>query len=412
MDDKRKTKAQLLAELAELRHQVAELERSGTASAQAEEMLRENEERLRQIVSSIREVVWLRDTKTLEVLYVNPAYEELWGRSCASLYENPTSFFDAVHPEDKERILQAIQNQYRGVPFSEEYRIVRPDGSLRWVWGRTFPIGNAAGEVYRIAALAEDITARKHAEEALRQFNAELLARNEDSDAFAHTVAHDLKNPLSYIIGFADTLIEYDATFSDEQRLEILHKIVKSGYRLNEIIEELLLLSRVHQTEVTKEPLNTARIVAEVRQRLSHMIEDSHAEISEPSEWPIAIGYEPWVQEVWVNYLTNALKYGGMPSTAPCIELGATTQPDGQVRFWIRDHGIGITAENQSRLFRPFTRLDQARAKGHGLGLSIVKRIVEKMGGQVNVESTGVPGEGSVFGFTLPGAVTQILNSG
>jgi PAS domain S-box-containing protein len=132
-----------------------------TSPEPTERALRESEERLRQITSSLREAVWLRDARTLALLYVNPAYETIWGRSVESFYQDPTSFVAAVHPEDKGRVMQAIEAQSRGVPFDQEYRIVRPDGSLRWVWGRTFPVLNAAGEVYRMVAVVEDITARK-----------------------------------------------------------------------------------------------------------------------------------------------------------------------------------------------------------------------------------------------------------
>jgi len=113
----------------------------------------------------------------------------------------------------------------------------------------------------------------------------------------------------------------------------------------------------------------------------------------------VAVGYEQWVEEVWVNYVSNAIKYGGQP---PRVELGAETQPHGLVRFWVRDNGPGISPEEQARLFTPFTRLDQACVKGHGLGLSIARRIVERLGGQVAVESA--VGPGSVFSFTLPAA--------
>jgi len=102
---------------------------------------------------------------------------------------------------------------------------------------------------------------------------------------------------------------------------------------------------------------------------------------------------------VWVNYITNAMKYGGVP---PLIELGADTPIDGRVRFWVRDNGAGISLEDQEKLFTAFTRLDDARAEGYGLGLSIVKRIIEKLGGAVSVESSGISGEGCTFGFTLP----------
>ena len=147
-----------------------------TKRKRAEFALIESEEKLRQIASSLREAVWLRDTRTLAVLYVNPAYESIWGRTCESLYQNPTSFLDAVHPEDKERLMEAIKKQYQGIPFDQEYRIIRPDGSLRWIWGRTFPIKNEVGETYRVAAVAEDITERKQAEETLRENESWLRA--------------------------------------------------------------------------------------------------------------------------------------------------------------------------------------------------------------------------------------------
>jgi two-component system sensor histidine kinase/response regulator len=150
--------------------------------------------------------------------------------------------------------------------------------------------------------------------------------------------------------------------------------------------------------EVDMGPLDMAKVVDEACQRLVYMVEEYQAELVLPLEhaWPVSVGYGPWVEEVWVNYLSNALKYGGRP---PRVELGATVQEDGIVRFWVHDNGPGLTPGEQGRLFTPFTQLDQARAKGHGLGLSIVRRIVEKMGGEVGVESE--VGQGSTFFFTL-----------
>jgi signal transduction histidine kinase len=145
------------------------------------------------------------------------------------------------------------------------------------------------------------------------------------------------------------------------------------------------------------EPLDMTNIVTQVLQRLAHIIEEHEAEITLPKTWPVALGYGPWIEEVWANYISNAIKYGGQP---PRIELGADSQKSGPIRFWIHDDGPGLTPEEQSRLFTPFTRLDQVRAKGYGLGLSIVQRIVSKLGGQVGVESK--LGQGSTFSFTLP----------
>jgi signal transduction histidine kinase len=130
------------------------------------------------------------------------------------------------------------------------------------------------------------------------------------------------------------------------------------------------------------------------------MIAEHQAEIILPVEWPVALGHAPWIEEVWVNYLSNGIKYGGKP---PSLRLGASTM-DGMARFWVQDNGPGLSPVEQARLFTEFTQLSQVEIRGHGLGLAIVRRIVEKLGGQVGVESPGVPGDGCTFFFTLPQA--------
>jgi signal transduction histidine kinase len=193
---------------------------------------------------------------------------------------------------------------------------------------------------------------------------------------------------------------------TNEELPEHLQAIVRTGRKMSNVITELLLLSGVRKRQVELSPLDMASIVAEARERLADMIEESQAELILPPGWPIARGYAPGIEEVWINYLINALKYGGQP---PRVELGGIMQADSMVRFWIRDNGPGLTIEEQARLFTPFTQLGQAQTKGQGLGLSIVRRIMEKLGGQVGVESEGVAGQGSTFFFTLPGLVDPSL---
>jgi PAS domain S-box-containing protein len=234
--------------------------------------------------------------------------------------------------------------------------------------------------------------------EALRQQTQELQKSNQELDAFAHTVAHDLKGPVGLIVGFAQTLEESLAEIPHQELVQYLRTIARSGRKMNNIIKELLLMATVRKAQVDLEHVDTAGILSETTDRLAYRIEEYHAEIILPENWPVAMGYAPWLEEVWVNYIDNAIKYGGQP---PRIELGAATQPDGSVRFWVRDNGPGITPEDQTRLFKPFTQIWAVRAQGHGLGLSIVQRIVEKLGGQVGVES--LVGQGSTFFFTLLG---------
>ncbi|MBN1485200.1 MAG: PAS domain S-box protein [Chloroflexia bacterium] len=242
-----------------------------------------------------------------------------------------------------------------------------------------------------------DISERKELEEALRQRALELQTQNEELDAFAHTVAHDLKNPLSSVVGYAELLEKAWSELPPQDVEKYLGIIGRSGRKMGNIIEALLLLSQVRNTETVQERLNMADIVDEVRRSLDAQIQEAGAEVTLPASWPIVLGYAPWVEEVWLNYFSNALKYGGRP---PRLELGADKASQGMVRFWLRDHGPGIPVEDQARLFAPFTRLSQVRIEGQGLGLSIVQRIVEKLGGEVGVESE--LGQGSLFYFTLP----------
>ena len=225
----------------------------------------------------------------------------------------------------------------------------------------------------------------------------ELRRLNEELDAFAHTAAHDLQNPLNLIINYAALLDEETRLSGDHQAY--LTALMRNAQRMYNVIEELLLLAGVRKAKVALKPLNMGRIVAEAQLRLTHLIQESHAEFYFPEQWPTALGHAPWVEEVWVNYLSNGIKYGGQP---PRLRLGATERSDGTISFWVRDNGPGLSSEQQLLLFTPFTRLDQVRATGHGLGLSIVRRIVGRLGGEVGVESEGIPGRGCKFFFTLP----------
>jgi signal transduction histidine kinase len=240
----------------------------------------------------------------------------------------------------------------------------------------------------------------KQSEERLRQYTLELQARNEDLDAFARTVAHDLKTPL-FSITICSNLLEEDQTLSfNEDQQELLDNITETAFTMNNIVDELLLLAEVRKVEVQVEPLDMTLLVSGVIKRLAHLLQECQGEVVSPDTWPVVLGHGPWVEEVWVNYISNAIKYGGRP---PRIELGAAQLED-RVRFWVKDNGLGLAPQDQAQLFNSFTQLRQVRVTGHGLGLSIVKRIVDKLNGEVGVESEGVPGQGSLFFFTLPNA--------
>ena len=139
-----------------------------TNRKQAEQALRDSEERFNELTRNIHQVFWMTDAQKNQVIYVSPAYEKIWGRSCESVYQNPRSFLDSVHPADRERVIASLSQQASG-GYDEEYRIMRPAGDVRWIRARAFPIQDSQGTVYRIAGISEDITRRKQTQEALDQ---------------------------------------------------------------------------------------------------------------------------------------------------------------------------------------------------------------------------------------------------
>ena len=239
---------------------------------------------------------------------------------------------------------------------------------------------------------------RQHDQQLIEE-QAQLIA---ELDAFAHTVAHDLKNPLSAVSGFAELMLLPSLTLPEEQKADLLTKIVLGADKMSSIIDSLLLLANVRKAgDLEMHEVYMYLLIPEVKGRLNTMFEEHTPELIVPESWPIGIGYAPWVEEIWANYMSNAIKYGGQPAR---IEIGADEPIDDMIRYWIKDNGKGMTEAEQARLFMPFTRLASTKKiDGHGLGLSIVQRIAQKMGGEVGVEST--VGEGSLFYFTLPTAI-------
>lgn len=233
----------------------------------------------------------------------------------------------------------------------------------------------------------------------LEQQSGELETRNQDLEAYAHTVAHDLKTPLTTILGLSGVLAS-SAALPPERSSEAVEVIRRTARKMAAIIDALLMLASLRRnTAPALEPLEMAALVEEVLQRMAAVAGQRAATIALPARWPQALGQPQWVEEVWANYLSNAIKYGGEP---PQIELGADPVQGGRLRFWVRDHGPGLSAEQRKALFNAFARLDPRAAEGHGLGLTIVARIVARLGGGVGVEPA--EGGGSRFWFTLPAA--------
>jgi signal transduction histidine kinase len=257
--------------------------------------------------------------------------------------------------------------------------------------------------------MLKDISERIIAEAEIKEANVRLIAEIkekekliDDLDAFSHTVAHDLKSMLSAIVT-ASSLLKWGIdNMTKEEQLEVNDLISQSATKTMSITRELLTLASVRQQEIVSRPVTMLNLVQEAMFRLQDIISEKETQITLTENWINVLGYESWLEEVWLNYISNAVKYGGNP---PKIEIGCAELENNRVKYWITDNGNGIAPEEIETLFVKFNRLNNIRVEGHGLGLSIVKRIVDKLNGEVGVESKNITGEGSTFYFILPKAV-------
>lgn len=248
----------------------------------------------------------------------------------------------------------------------------------------------------------DNITDLTITQRSLQNKIEELERQNQALDAFAEMVAHDLKNPISSMMGFASLIEQYHERMSPEELVENARAVIESGRHLKRTIDSMLLLTGADRgMQVTVEPLNMHRIVESVKRSLDDLIQESQARVNLPTDWHTAQGYAPWIEAIWMNYISNAIKYGGNP---PVIRLGSEQLDDGRVHFFVEDNGVGIAEPHRQSVFQPYTRLSTATGgreiEGSGLGLSVVLRVVERLGGEVTVDSE--PGQGSRFGFILP----------
>jgi signal transduction histidine kinase len=233
----------------------------------------------------------------------------------------------------------------------------------------------------------------------LVRLNVELNARNSDLDAFAWAVAHDLRNPLTTIVGTADLLAE-DSQFADNvETAEFVQSIMRSGEHATEIIEGLLVLHGIRHENPELARVDTDATVDNALETMSRAIADHHAVVTRPTVLPPVSAYGPWLTQVWINLIGNAIKYGGSP---PKVDVAAAATPDGRVRFEVIDNGAGVAPDDRDRIFDEFARGRSETAEGYGLGLAIVNRVVSRLDGETGLDSAD--GGGSIFWFTVPAA--------
>ncbi|MBD2570346.1 PAS domain-containing protein [Anabaena lutea] len=383
-----------------------------TERKQTEEALRESESKFRELAENIHEVFHINSADLSEILYISPAYEEIWGRSCQSLYQNPDSWSESIHPEDGDRIVAACNRLIQGEPLQQEYRIIRPSGGIVWIFARVFPIYSLAGEILRHVGIAANITERKQAEQKIWELNqqlemrvqqrtAELTAANKELESFSYSVSHDLRSPLRGIDGFSKALLERYQDQLDEKGKHYLTRIRSGTQRMGELIDNLLQLSRVTRSQMRLTQVNLSAIAHEIAQELSESNPERQVNWLISPDLIVSGDYQ-LLKIILENLLNNAWKFTSVKIQSN-IELSCMNchrNNTSLLAYFVRDNGVGFDAAYANKLFQPFQRLHTVEEfPGTGIGLATVQRIVHRHRGDVWAES--LVGEGATFYFTL-----------
>ena len=369
------------------------------------ETLRTSEERFRELASTIDDVFWVGDPTKNQVFYISPGYEKIWGRSCQSLYDEPRSWLEAIHVEDRERILQAATTRQVSSEYDEEYRIVRPDGEVRWIRDRAFPVRGPNGIVERIVGVARDVTERKALEEQIRQSQ-----KLEAVGQLAAGIAHDFNNILAAVLG--NTQLALSEKGLSPSAGECLAEIKTATVRARALIQQILAFSRQQPQERKVMPLGP--LVHEVAGLLRASIPSGvEMSVTVDDGAPLVLADSTQMHQVLVNLCTNA--WHALEDNPGRIEVklqtatldaAAARRLEGlkagrYTRLSVRDTGKGMDANTLKHIFEPFFTTRQP-GKGTGLGLSVVHGIVHDHEGVVTVSSQ--PGHGALFEVYLPEA--------
>jgi PAS domain S-box-containing protein len=346
------------------------------------------------LADNIQDVFWMKDLITQQVIYVSPAYEKIWGRTCESLYESSQDWLRGVHPLDRARVRKAAQAKQVTGEYDEKFRIVRPDGTVRWVRDRAFPIQDSSGTVVRVAGLAEDITEYQQLEQQVRQ-----AAKMEALGRLAGGVAHDFNNLLTVIRGYCSFLLQ--SIPDGDARYSQLVEIRKAADRGAGLTQQLLLFSRGQAVQPKVVDLNIVlERMLEMVQRL--VGEDVQITTTPGAQlWPVKLDMGQ-LEQVIVNLAVNArdaMPQGGRLYIETMNVPGEPDKPASMVRLIVRDTGCGMDETTKAQVFEPFFTTKKP-GKGTGLGLATVHGIITKSDGTIQVQSA--PGQGSTFIIEFP----------
>ncbi|HEY1553241.1 MAG TPA: ATP-binding protein [Kofleriaceae bacterium] len=363
-----------------------------TERKRAEAAQRASDEQLRELAGKIDEVFWVTNAMRDQLLYISPGYEKVWGRSCASLYANPMDWFEAVHPDDRAHLAEKAAIVELPDGHEDEFRIVRPDGAIRWIHARLFATRDEHGRTVRSIGVATDITDGRMLEEQLRQ-----TQKMESLGMLAGGVAHDFNNVLAVISSCNGLLAESIPQAAPDR--ELVDEIESAVTRAVQLTGQLLAFSRKQVAAPAIVDVNVA--VRDARKMLRRLLGEDVAIVHSLDPEVASVRIDPGhLSQVVMNLAVNArdaMPRGGRLELATrSIDIAPLGRA---VCLSVTDTGAGMSDEVRARAFEPFFTTKEP-GKGTGLGLAVVHGIVEQAGGKLELESR--LGVGTTFRIYLP----------
>ncbi|MDH5587050.1 MAG: PAS domain S-box protein [Nitrospirota bacterium] len=353
--------------------------------------------------------IWEWDVVQNQLIWDDQMYA-LYGLTKEMQNKPYSMWMKIVHQEDRAMAEEAFQLALQGKQeFDTQFRVIWPDHSIHWIKGAGKVVRDSTGTALGMIGVNWDITAEKSAEEILLTYNEELEKSNQELDDFAYITSHDLKEPLRGIFNYATILLEDHAPDLNDDGKVRCETLCRLSRRMEELLDALLYFSRAGRSQMAMQPTDLDQVLAGVLETLDISLKEHGIFVSVPQTFPTVYCDSVRVGEIFRNLITNAMKYNDKDEK--WIEIGfqdggvASSHnkniPSGNPVYFVKDNGVGIREKHFQAIFRMFKRL-HGRDKfggGTGAGLAFVKKLVERHGGKVWVEST--VGEGSTFFFIL-----------